>query len=156
MPELLRGDSGNFGRRIAFASRFYGPAYQRRQKLCVETAVAAGDVVVCRWWLHLSHQIFTKAIFRQTLPNLLSGRGQLRLNGNLGIQGSQGFIVKRLRQRMQAVEPVRSAAEESAMPALSESLRTLRLEWCSLARTLALLNGDAVGQVAGLACPSPD
>lgn len=112
MPELLRGDSGNLRGRIAFASTFYRSSDQWGQKLCVETTVVGGDVVVCRWRLHLPHQLFAKAIFEQTLPNL-SGRGQLRRNGNIGIQGSQGFIVKRLRQRMQAVEPVRPAADDN-------------------------------------------
>jgi hypothetical protein len=47
------------------------------------------------------------------LPNLVSARGQLRRNGNIGIQGSQGLRVKRLRQRMQAVEPMRPAADDN-------------------------------------------
>jgi hypothetical protein len=62
--------------------------------------------------LHIAHQLFTEVPFEQPRANLPAGSGQIERDSDVGIEGSEGLVFERLRERVQAVEAVCSAADD--------------------------------------------
>lgn len=112
MTELLDRHAGDPCRHVSLASALDCAAFERCQELCVEAVVAALYAIMCGRWLRVAHQFLAELLCKQPLTNLLARRGQIERNGDISVEGSQGFIIERLRQRMQAVKTVRPAAND--------------------------------------------
>ena len=71
------------------------------------------NAVMCSRGLRIARQLFAEFSCKQPpLADLLARRVQIRGNGAIRVEGPQRFIIERLRQRMQAVQPVRPAADD--------------------------------------------
>jgi hypothetical protein len=51
-------------------------------------------------------QLLTEVPFKQPRTNLFAGGGQLERDSDVGVEGSERLVFKRLRERVQAVESV--------------------------------------------------